>query len=134
MDLETVILFHKPGSFAHDLISNFVIVKYTCKIFVNYVFFNMYLFLMTYVLPIRYMIDWEYNFSPKNELAQNFCLFRWYVECTAKAAVARIPIYRPASSTYVYADYMYVQDSLLVYVFFIWLHLHVYYLGTQFFS
>ena len=58
---------------------------------------------------------------PKTNWPGFFCLVRWYVLRTMKAAAAKMPIHGSESSKYVSVDYRNVQDSLILDVFFLWL-------------
>ena len=49
-----------------DLIPNSVIVVNYCRVFTNYVFFNLILFTLAYISPIYYMIYWGGHVSTKN--------------------------------------------------------------------
>ena len=89
-------LFISLVSYDKYFVSNVVIVINSCGVLLNYIFLNLQLFLLTYVSPMFYMIDWEYHVSLKTELARNFCLIRWYMFFTDKSAAARMPIHGTA--------------------------------------
>ena len=55
----------------HFLTSKSVILVDYSRVLANDVFLYLHLFMLTYVSPIRYVIDWEDNVLDKNQLAWN---------------------------------------------------------------
>ena len=99
-DFETVFCIYMPGSYDHDFISNVVTAIDSYGVFVDYISFNLCIFLLTYVFPIRDMIDREYHVLLKNELARIFFIVWRYVLHTTKAADSSMSIYGSVSSKY----------------------------------
>ena len=64
--------------------------------FAGGIVFYLRLFTLMHLSPILYVIDWKDHGLAKNSCPGIFLLVLWYVDCTKKAAVARITIHGSA--------------------------------------
>ena len=84
----------------HEFISNFIIVFDSSRLFAEYIFLYLLLFTLNYVFSFCYIIHWENHILANTSWTRLLPFVLCYVECTAKADIARIPIHRSASYTY----------------------------------